>query len=466
MPRACRIRSAALTLSLALAVASGASAQPRGTPRADAGREIAEKALRNGMRVIVWPDHDIPNVAMYTWYRVGSRNERPGITGLSHFFEHMMFNGSEKYPSGEFDRVTEGNGGADNAFTSEDVTCYQNWFPREILELIFKLESDRICCLSFDPKMVESERQVVYSERRTTVDDDNESLLAEQVQAAAYTAHPYHIPIIGWPSDIERWSIDDLTGYFRTYYAPNNATMIVVGDVAPSEVFALAEKYFEPIPAQPAPPAVTTREPPQLGERRVTLRKSAQTPLLQMAFHTGPADDSEAEARGILMNILVAGESSRLHRRLVEEDQAAVSVRGYVSPEGFDPGLVWFFVTVPPEKTVEATERALLDELSKIARAGVSAEEIQKARNTMLARYWRSMKTIDSKAEGIGIFEVLRGGYRRLFSAPERYNKVTLAQVQALARSLFDERNRTVGVLIPDTEPRAQAGPSEGGSAR
>ena len=463
-----RPKAIALSVALALLTSRPIVAEPRqaapGRPNPTA--EISVKTLKNGMRIIVWPDHDIPNVATYNWFRVGSRNERPGITGLSHFFEHMMFNGSAKYPSGEFDRVSERNGGSNNAFTSEDVTCYQNWFPRGILELIFQLESDRICCLSFDPKMVESERQVVYSERRTSVDNDNESLLSEQVQAAAYVAHPYHVPVIGWPSDIEHWSIDDLKSYFKTYYAPNNATMIVVGDVTAQEVFRLAEKYFEPIPAEPAPPAVKTQEPPQLGERRITIKKAGQTPLLQTAYHTGFADDSDTEARDLLMDILVSGESSRLYRRLVDQDRVAVDVHGYMTPEGFDPGLLWFFVTVTPNKTAGVAEAALNDELAKIARTGVTQEELAKAKNAMLARYWRQIKTINSKAEVLGVYEVFRGNYRKMFTAPDRYNKVTRAQIQALAKATFDEKNRTVGVLIPEAEPQAAAAQAGKGGAR
>ncbi len=423
------------------------------TARASA-REVATRTLKNGMKVMVWPDHDIPNVALYTWFRVGSRNERPGITGLSHFFEHMMFNGSERYPSGEFDRVTERNGGSDNAFTTEDVTAYQDWFPKGIMELIFKLEADRMCCLSFDPKMVESERQVVYSERRTSVDNDNAALLDEQVQATAFVAHPYHHPVIGWPGDIERWTIDDLREYFRIHYAPNNATMIVVGDVTPQEVFRLAEQYFGPIPAQPVPHDRVTEEPPQLGERRVTIRKAGQTPLLEMAFHTGPAASRDAEARDLLMDVLVHGESSRLYRRLVDQDRLAVDVSGSVYPDGFDPGMIKFTVTVAPDKTLEAAEAALLDELSKIGASGPTPEEIRKAKNTELSGYWRKMKTINTKAEVLGIYELFHGDYRKLFTAPERYERVTARAVQDVAKKTFDMKNRTVGVLIPEAAAR------------
>ena len=433
---------------LGLAIPILAFASPPAGAASAPGPQV--KTLKNGMKVIVWPDHDIPNVAMYTWFRVGSRNERPGITGLSHFFEHMMFKGSEHYPPGEFDRLMEQNGGANNAFTSEDVTAYQDWFPKNILEFIFRLEADRICCLSFDPKEVESERQVVYSERRTSVDNDNASLLDEQVQAAAYVAHPYHNPVIGWPSDIEHWTIDELRDYFKIHYAPNNATMILVGDVAPEEVFRLAEQYFGPIPAQPRPPRVTTQEPPQPGERRVSIRKIGQTPLLELAFHTGPADDPHAEARDLLIDILTSGESSRLYRRLVDQDRLAVDVSGSLSPEGFDPGLIKLSVTVSPNKGPDAAEAAILDELSRLARSGPSAEELRKAKNTQLAAHWRNMKTINAKAELLGTYEIFRGDYRKFFTAPERYNRVTRAEIQALARATFDAKNRTVGVLFPE----------------
>lgn len=450
-----RTTSILLALAFHFAIPAIASPSPAAGLKASA-REVQVRTLKNGMKVIVWPDHDIPNVAMYTWFRVGSRNERPGITGLSHFFEHMMFNGSQHYPSGEFDRVMEQNGGSNNAFTSEDVTAYQDWFPKDILELVFRLESDRICCLSFDPKMVESERQVVYSERRTSVDNDNASLLDEQVQAAAYVAHPYHNPVIGWPSDIERWTIDDLRDYFKIHYAPNNATMILVGDVAPEEVFRLAEQYFGPIPAQPEPPGVRTQEPPQLGERRVSIRKFGQTPLLELAFHTGAADDPQAEARDLLVDILTSGESSRLYRRLVDQDRLAVDVSGSVSPEGFDPGLIKLSVTVAPDKGPEAAEAALLDELSRLARSGPSAAEVRKAKNTQLAAHWRHMKTINEKAERLGTYEVFRGDYRKLFTAPDRYDRVTRSEIQALARKTLDAKNRTVGMLIPEKSETSQ----------
>src|SRR6516165_11509601 len=209
---------------------------------------VVSKTLKNGMKVLVQSDHNIPNVALYIFYRIGSRNERPGTTGLSHFFEHMMFNGAKKYGPGELDKAEESSGASNNAYTTRNTTVYQDWFPRSALNLIFDIEADRIQNLSFDPKKIASEREVVYSERRTSVDANNEGILDEQLWATAFVAHPYQWPVIGWASDIEHWTLDELKHHFEMGYAPNNAIMIAVGDVSAEEISELCEKYIEPIP--------------------------------------------------------------------------------------------------------------------------------------------------------------------------------------------------------------------------
>lgn len=457
---------AAFAVVLMVLSAATAPAQPREKriargAKPQLAKEIAVKTLKNGLTVIVWPDHDVPNVAMITLYRVGSRNERPGITGISHFFEHMMFNGSKNYPSGDYDRLLEAAGGSNNAYTSENVTAYQNWIPKSAIETIFRLEADRICCLSLDSLSVESERGVVYSERRTGVDNNNESFLDEQVQAAAFTAHPYGFPVIGWPSDIERWSQQDLQEYFRTNYAPNNATMVVAGDVTPGEIFALAARHLEGIPAQPPPPAVRTVEPVQLGERRVIVRRPGQVPFLQVAFHAGRANDPDVETLDLLSTILTGGESSRLYRRLVDRDQVAIGLYDYFL-RGFDPGLYRILLTVSPDKGVEACETALFDELARIGRDGVTEAEMKKAKKISVANFWRRMATIDGKAATLGDAQIFRGDWRDAFAAPDRYARVTAREIQATARRLFDEKNRTVGILIPENE--AVAASAKGGA--
>ena len=452
MPRT-RLLPLLVALS-ALTLASAATAQPRGVPK-----DIAVRTLANGLTIIVWPDHDIPSVALYNWFRVGSRNERPGLTGLSHFFEHMMFNGSKNYAPGEFDRTMAEHGGANNAFTTNDVTVYQDWFPRSALDTIFKLEGDRLCCLSIDSTAVESERGVVSAERRSQVDDENRGFLDEQVQTMSFLAHPYNIPVIGWPSDIERWKLEDLKEYFRVHYAPNNATLVVVGDVTPAEIFALAEKHIGPISAQPPAPAVTTVEPPQAGERRLTVHRPGQIPLIQVAYHVGAGHGPDVEAEDLLRTILTTGESSRLYRRLVDQDRVALDVSSYFQ-RGFDPGVLHFQITVAAEKGVAAAESTLFDELARVASEGVSAAELTKAKNVRLATYWRTLKTIDGKASELGDFQTFQGDWRRLFSAPDRYNRVTRAGLQALAKRIFAERNRTIGILIP--EESREAAPSPG----
>ncbi|MBZ4418765.1 pitrilysin family protein [Myxococcus sp. RHSTA-1-4] len=443
-------------LALLAAPVSGARAQGKAAPRPAAsapklGAGIEARTLKNGMKVIVWPDHDIPNAVLYNWFRVGSRNEYPGITGLSHFFEHMMFNGARKYGPGEFDRVMEANGGANNAFTSEDVTVYMEWFPRSALELIFDLEADRLQNLAFDPKVIESERGVVYSERRSAVDNYNAGALLEQVQATAYVAHPYQFPVIGWPSDIESWKLEDLQRYFKTYYAPNNGTLIVTGAVTPAEVFALAEKYLEPIPSQPPPEPVRTKEPEQQGERRVVVKKLAQSPLLQVAYHGIAAKDPDVEALDLLLRILADGDSSRLHRRLVEEERAAIHVETLFNA-GFDPSLVLVLVDLPPGGDLAKTEALVTEELARVVKDGVTDAELRKARNIALANYWRSLETNDGRGRALGAAEVFRGDYRQLFDAPARFERVTRDSVRKVAERIFKPQRRTVGWLVPDAE--------------
>lgn len=421
--------------------------------RAEVPREITSFHLPNGLQIIVWPDHDIPNIAMYNFVRAGGRNEYPGITGIAHFFEHMMFNGTKTRKQGEFDRAMEAAGGANNAYTSNDVTVYMDWFPRSALETIFELESDRLLSLAIDPDVVESERSTVYSERRSRIEDDSFGRLYEQVRATAYVAHPYQFPVIGWPSDIENWTQKDLETFYKTYYAPNNLTMVFAGAVTPEEIYLLAEQYFSPIPRQHAPPEITTVEPEQQGTRRVLIETDAQAPLLHLVFHAGATTDPDTLHLDLLLAILAEGDSSRLHRLLVEEEQLALQVSGWQS-DGFDPGLAYFALTLPPGADIEAVEARLFAELERVAKEGVTSAELTKARNLRLAAFWRGLQTIDGKASAIGSFEVFTGDYENLFAIPEQLSAITTEQLSAVAAKVFQRNNMTVGVL---------RGPEEGG---
>ncbi len=414
-------------------------------------QEIRAHTLDNGLRIVVWPDHDIPNVVMYNFVRAGGRNEYPGITGLSHFFEHMMFNGTGRRAQGAFDSSMEAAGGANNAYTSKDLTVYQDWFPRSALETIFDLEGDRLENLAIDPDVVESERGVVYSERRMRYDNDNFGRLYLEMNATAFTAHPYQFPVIGWSSDVENWTQEDLENYFRTYYAPNNLTMVFTGDVEHEEIFELAEQYFGGISAQDPPQEIRTVEPEQLGERRLLVEVEAPTPLLHVTFHAGRATDPETLPLSVLLNVLVGGDSSRLHRRFVEDEQLALAVGGF-QMEGIDPGLVYFYLTLPPGADVGAVEDRLLEELQQVADEGISDAELQKARNIMIADYWRGLSTINGKASALGNAEVFLGDYQLAFSLPDELSAITAEKIQEVAASVFDRRKMTVGVLQSPVE--------------
>ena len=412
---------------------------------------VETKTLKNGMKILVQSDHSIPNVAMYTFYKIGSRNERPGTTGLSHFFEHMMFNGAKKYGPGDLDKVMEANGGSNNAYTTKNVTVYQDWFPRPALELIFDIEADRIQNLSFDPKKIESERGVVASERRTSVDSQNEGILDEQLWAAAYMAHPYMWPVVGWMSDIERWTIEDLKHHFEMGYSPSNATMVIVGDVSAAEIFALCEKYLEPVPAHAPPPAVTTVEPEQIGERRLVIRKPAELPLLEIAYHVPQTNSGDFYALNILRTILFAGESSRMYSRLVDKDQIALDVDSSLS-QGFDPTLL--VINAQPKEGVDpqSCEKAIYEELERAKSGLVSDQELQKAKNIRLAEFYKQMETISGRANTIGAYEIFFGDYHKLFDAGQKYSAVTKEDVQRVAKLYLGPNNRTVGTLLPEKE--------------
>jgi len=410
--------------------------------------KIASHDLSNGMKILVHEDHDVPSVAIYLFYKIGSRNERPGTTGLSHYFEHMMFNGAKKYGPKQFDIQMEKSGGRNNAYTTRDDTVYTDWFPPTMLELMFDLEADRIRDLNFDPKIIESERGVVYSERRMSVDNNPEGALEEQLLATAYIAHPYQWPVVGWPSDIESWTMDDLKAHFKMGYAPNNCVVVVSGDVTDSQVMALAKKYFEPIPRQEPPPPVKTKEPEQQGERRVELRRPAALPTIMVTFHLPATKDPDTPALSMLSNILSGGRSSRLYRRLVD-GQLTLNIDSG-RDLCFDPGEITFGMQVRAGVEPPKVEAALYEELARMGKESVKDDELQKARNSLLAQFYRSLATIAGKANLIGNYELFYGGYEKLFTAVEDVNKVTAADVQRVAAKYLIEKNRTVATLIPE----------------
>jgi len=302
-------------VSVPLAYAGTVSAGE--TKAAPAKLAATVETLKNGLKVILMEDHSVPVISRWTFYRVGSQNERPGITGISHFMEHMMFNGSAKYGPKEFDRVLESNGGFSNAFTSEDVTAYYEDFASNVLELCVDLDSDRMKSLALDQKYVISEMNVVKEERRLSVDNSVEGSMYEELGALAYKAHPYGWPVLGWMSDLEGITRDDAVSYFKTYYAPNNAILVIVGDFDTKKALELVHKYYDDIPAQTPPAPVRTVEPEQQGERRAELHKAAEMPAVLVGYHIPDVKSSDIYALDVLRGRrrLLEYRPGSLHRR-------------------------------------------------------------------------------------------------------------------------------------------------------
>jgi zinc protease len=408
--------------------------------------DIKSFTLENGMRVLVIEDTSIPNANMYLFWKVGSRNEVPGITGIAHFFEHMMFNGSKKYAPKMFDRTMEAAGGANNAYATEDLTVYTNWFPVEAMETIFDLEADRIANLTIDPIMVASERGVVASERLTGLENSNWRVLEEELKGAAFRAHPYSWSVIGHESDIAAWTQQDLEEFHKTYYAPNNALVVIAGDVELTRVKVLANKYFAPIPAQKPPREVRTVEPEQKGERRVFVKKSTvSTPNIMLGYHIPETQHPDYYALDLMAAILSEGNSSRLYRSLVDT-QIALAVETYL-PLSFDPNLFYFYAVAAAGVRADELERKLLATIAELATGGIEQEELEKAKNIRLMDFYRTLETINGKADTVGTYELYFGHYDKLFDAPQHYSQVTAADIQRVAQQYLKKSNRTVAVL-------------------
>jgi len=416
--------------------------------------DVKQFTLKNGMTILVLEDNSIPNANMYLFWKVGSRNEHPGITGLSHFFEHMMFNGAKEYGPKQFDRVMEASGGANNAYTSENITAYTNWFPTSAIETIFKLEADRIENLAIEEKMVESERGVVTSERTTGLENSNFRVLHEEVKGSAFRAHPYSWSVIGHQSDIDNWSLQDLKDYHRTYYAPNNALVVIAGNITLKQVKKLATKYFEPIPAQPKPKLVHTVEPKQKGERRVYVQKGSVTSAnIMMAFHIPETRHDDHYALDILSSILGKGKSSRLYRSLIDEQQLATSVFTYM-PDSFDPNLFYIYATAANDVKANQLENAMIKELNKIIKDGVSKEELTKVKNIAQVDFYRTLSTINGKANTLGTYSMFFGDHSKMFTAIEDMEAISTNDIKRVAVQYLIKSNRTVGILNAEKDSK------------
>jgi predicted Zn-dependent peptidase len=416
---------------------------------ATAAFPLERHALGNGLLALFSPDRALPLVSLQVHFRVGSRNERPGITGLSHLLEHLMFNGAAKYGPKEFDRTLEREGGFSNASTSWDTTVYHEEFPPAALATAIDLEADRMRALAVAEASLRSEAAVVREERRVSVEDDPDGDLFERLYALAFDAHPYGWPVVGWMSDLLAIGVEDVRAYLRTFYAPNNALLVVAGDFEPEGAIALVRDAFGDIPPGPPPPPVRTEEPPQKGEKRLALSREAEVPAVAIAFHGARAGDGDdpflLQAIG---RILAGGESGRLVRRLVRREESALSI-DFEAPWTVDPGLAVLLAKVRPDVDPSRVERSILEELERLGAEEVPLAEFERAKSALAATSLRGLRTVRGRGEEIGRAEVLLGDARLAFALPARFRALEPAAARALAARTFRASNRTVVTLLP-----------------
>jgi predicted Zn-dependent peptidase len=409
---------------------------------------VEEHELPNGLKIRLLRDGSLPVATLYSFFRVGSRNERPGITGISHLFEHMMFNGSRKYGPKEFDRRLESAGGSSNAYTSNDLTAYYEDFASDALPLVLDLEADRMASLTIDDASLAREREVVKEERRFRTDNDIDGMMDEAVGALAFLAHPYRWPVIGWMSDIDAITRQDCERYFRTYYAPNNCTLVLVGDFDAAGALALIEKLYAQIPSGDPLPSVAAGEPPQKGERRAVIRYPSQAPAVLVGFRGPDGRDPDSLVLDLIETALSSGEGARLRRALVYEQELCVDAHVYFGWR-IDPGLFEVSLKLNPGTDPARAESSLWAELSRLCDEDLSAKELDRAKNLVRAQLLRGLATSNGRAHTIGQMELMLGSWRAMLDLGDRYSAISAADLRRVARKTFAAHRRNVVTLVP-----------------
>lgn len=418
---------------------------------------VKEYTLKNGLKVLIIEDHKAPLATFQIWYRVGSKDEPMGKTGISHLLEHMMFKGTPKYGSKQFSNIIQRNGGTDNAHTTKDYTMYYQTLSSDRIDLSIKLEADRMINLLLEPKEVVAERNVVMEERRMRYEDNPQSSLYEEVIATAFKAHPYQWPVIGWMSDIVSVERKDLYRYYRTYYSPNNAFIVISGDVKAEDILSKVRKAFEhKRPSKRSFIKDRTEEPQQRGEKRVYLKREVELPYILMAYHVPSFPHEDSFALDVLSTILSGGKSSRLYKNIVYEKRLALNT--FADYSGFykDPFLFVFGGTAAPKKNIEDVEKAIYDEIEKVKKESPSEMEIQKAKNQIEAAFVFAQDSTYSRAFYTGMFEML-GNWRLMDKYLEGVRKVKPEDVQAAAKKYLIDDNKTVGILVPVNKSKVRS---------
>ena len=415
--------------------------------------EVQEYQLDNGMKIFVKEDHRAPVVASMVWYKVGSSYEEQGTTGISHALEHMMFKGTDAHAPGEFSRIVAANGGQENAFTSHDYTSYFQRLHKDRLPISMELEADRMRNLKVLDEEFAKEIQVVMEERRMRTEDDPEALTSEAFNATAYVNTPYHWPVIGWMSDLKNMTPTDIRAWYKTWYAPNNASLVVVGDVKPEEVFELAKKYFGPLKSDAITPPKPVKEVEQRGERRITVKAPAEVPYLLMGYKapaaTGAADEWEPYALAVLSAILDGGSSARFAKELIRNQQIASSAGTGYSPFARLDGLFMFDGQPAQGHTIPELEKAIRTQIKLVKNELVSSDELARVKAQVIASEVYEKDSVFYQAMQIGSLETIGLDWRVGQQYADRIKQVTAEQVRDVARKYLVDDHLTVAVLEP-----------------
>jgi len=415
--------------------------------------EIFEKTLSNGLKVVVKEDHRAPVVVQQVWYHVGSIDEYTGTTGVAHVLEHMMFKGTQSVPPGEFSRRIAAAGGRENAFTNDDYTAYFQRLQRSKLPLAMKLESDRMHQLKITDKEFAKEIKVVMEERRMRTDDNAHSLLYEKLMAVAYQEHPYQHSVIGWMNDLQALTANDVRDWYKSWYAPNNATLVVAGDVKAKQVFKLAQRYYGSIPAHKLPIRKPHYEPPQLGIKRIVVKAPAELPFLVMAYHAPqllhPKKDWKPYALQVLAGILDGNQSARFNKALVREQQLASTVGAGYSASSRGPSMFVIEGTPSAGKSVAELEAGLRAQIALLVKDGVSEQELKRVKAQVTASEVYKLDSVFYQAMQIGQMESIGLGYKAIPQLLKKLQDVTAQQVQQVAHEFLQDDNLSVAVLDP-----------------
>jgi zinc protease len=440
----CRISFPGFTISfilfIFLFIAPGAEAALK--------ERVYETVLSNGLKVLLLENHKAPVVTFQVWYRVGSRNEDWGKTGLSHMLEHMMFKGTKKIGAEAFSRIIQESGGNDNAFTSHDYTAYFENISAHRIEVPIDLESDRMQNLLLRNEDFLPERMVVMEERRLRTEDNPQACLMERLEATAFQVQPYHWPIIGWMEDLERFTVEDLKAHHRTYYNPANAFLVVVGDFDRETLLPLIQKAFGGIERGPLPEQKKSLEQPQRGERRIFVKKEAMLPSIVMGYHVPNLSDPDSYVLEVVAQILSGGRSSRFYHNLVREKQLVMSADADNSLLSKDPGLFYLAADPLPDKDVSVVEKALNDEIERLQNESIAEEELEKAKNQIEAAFIYGQDSLFYQAMILAQHEIALD-WRAIDNYLPAIRNVTPSDIMRVTKRYLVPENRTVGILVP-----------------